>query len=102
MSAFFPTDRPTDPLTSTGWVHVILAAVASLGTMAAVFAFAWALWRTRAWRRFAVFSFACLVGIAVSGRWTATSAERITIGVFMIWLFAFAVTLIRRASSFAR
>lgn len=107
MSALFPTDRPTDPLTTIGWVHVGLAATASLGTMAAVFAFAWALWRAPGWRGFATFSFACLVGIAASGIWTATTTaqlspimgltERITIGVFMVWLLAFAMALIRRS-----
>lgn len=105
MVTAFPTDRPTDPLTLTGWVHVVLAGIASIGTMGAVLAFALTLRRTSAWRPFANISFACLAGIFVSGIWTAATAaqlsplmglaERLTIGIFMVWLFAFGVTVTR-------
>ena len=106
MVTVFPTDRPVDPLTATGWVHVALASVASLGTMAAVFAFGWALRRVPAWHSLALFSFVCLAAIAMSGVWTAVTAaqlspvmglaERVTIGAFMVWLFGFALALARR------
>lgn len=108
MVTLFPTDRPTDPLTSTGWVHVVLAAIASFGTMAAVLAFALAFRRLPAWRPFVGVSVACLAGIFLSGLWTASAAaalsplmglaERLTIGIFMVWLFAFTVTLSRHAN----
>ena len=105
MVTAFPTDRPTDPLTATGWVHVGLAALASLGTMAAVLAFALAFRGAPGWRRFSTVSFVCLAGIFASGLWTAATAaqlsplmglaERLTIGICMVWLFAFGLTLTR-------
>lgn len=106
MVTLFPTDRPSDPLTVTGWVHVALASVASLGTMAAVFAAGFALWHAPESRGLAGFSFACLAAIAASGVWTATAAaqlspvmglaERTTIGAFMLWLLVFALAVARR------
>ena len=106
MSTLFPTDKPADPLTSTGMVHIGLAAVASLGTIAAVATVASATWRSPSWRGVAALSLVCLVAIVLSGLWTAIAtaqlaptmglAERATIGSFMVWLFAVAALVLRR------
>ena len=104
MSTLFPTDRPGDPITTIGWIHIGLAAAASFGSMGAILAFALAFRRNDAWRRFATGSFASLAGIFVSGIWAATTAaqlspimgfaERITIGIFILWLFAFSLRIL--------
>ena len=108
MSTMFPAGRSSDPITATGWVHIGLAAIASLGSMGAVASFAAGTAREPEWRWFSRFSFACVAAIFVSGLWAATMAaqlspvmglaERTTIGIFMIWLFVFAATLFKRSS----
>lgn len=105
MSTLFPTDKPGDPLTAVGTMHIVLAAIASLGTIAAVATVAWSTWRVPRWRGVTVLSLACLAAIVVSGLWTGIAtaqraptmglAERATIGSFMVWLFAFAALAAR-------
>ena len=104
MSTVLPTDRPGDAITTIGWAHIGLAAAASLGSMAAILAFALALRQRPKWRAFAIFSFFSLAAIFLSGLWAAATAvqlspitglaERVTIGIFILWLLAFSLRLI--------
>lgn len=106
MVTAFPTDLPDDPLTADGQVHIALAAVSSIGTIAVVALVAWALWGRADWHGLAVASAVCVGLILVSGIAAGVSAallspwmglaERATIGIFMLWLFAFAVAVLRR------
>jgi len=103
MVTIFPVSAPGLPLTPTARMHIILAAIASISTMLAIALTAYALWQARGWRLFTRFSAMCLAIVAGSGIWTATAvaggqplaglAERLTIGTFMAWLLAFALTL---------
>jgi hypothetical protein len=107
MSTAFPTDHPGDPITMTGGIHVTLAAVASLGSMGAVVAFAIGLRRDPEWRGFAMGSFVTVAAIFTSGIWAATAAaqmspifgiaERATIGIFVAWLLVVSMLVLRRA-----
>jgi RsiW-degrading membrane proteinase PrsW (M82 family) len=72
--------------------------------MAAILAFALALRQRPKWRAFAIFSFFSLAAIFLSGLWAAATAvqlspimglaERVTIGIFILWLLAFSLRLI--------
>jgi hypothetical membrane protein len=107
MSTIFPAGPPAGSIPPTGWIHIALAAIASLGSMAAMASFAWSFSAEPRWRGFARFTAASLIIVLISGLWAATSAaqhspivglaERTTIGAFMLWLLGFAVTFFRRA-----
>ncbi len=103
MVTIFPVTAPGAAFTPTALVHIILAAVAAIATMAAVALTAYALWRSPRWRSFTRLSLACFAVIAVCGLWAANAvaagwplaglAERLTIGTFMAWLLVFALSL---------
>jgi hypothetical protein len=101
----FPMDPVSAPATVPGIIHIILAALLSLATMGAI------LLSALAWRKRpdgggpAAFSAACLVivfcsgipaGFAAANNWpTMGLFERITIGTFLVWMFATASCLLR-------
>lgn len=105
MSTAFPSPEPGGVIPASGWVHIALAAVASLGSMAAVAAFAAAVHARPGWRIVARLSWIALAVILVSGIWAASAAaarspvmglaERVTIGTFMAWLLMVALALLR-------
>jgi hypothetical protein len=105
MVTVFPVSAPGARLTPTAMMHIALAAVASVATMAAVALVSYALWLVPRWYVFARFSLACFVVVLCSGLWTACAiagawpfagiAERVTIGTFMVWLLIFAASLSR-------
>ena len=104
MTTLFPMDRPGAPATFGGQMHLILAGVASLSTMLAVFLFARAMRRQEGRRGLAGYSFLTLALIVVSGAFAVIAAwrgspvaglwERLTIGAFMLWLFVLALILL--------
>lgn len=105
MSTVFPAGDPGARIPLTGWTHIALAAVASLGSMVAVLALARSAAASDRFRGLARFSYAIFAVILVSGAWAAISAathsplmglvERVTIGAFMVWLLAVGVALLR-------
>ena len=91
----FPQDPIGPAPTDAGIVHIVLAGLASLATMAAIAGGGFAS-RADGSGSMARFSFACLVLVFVSGLATAVAMpagwpfmgllERITIGTFEVWL----------------
>lgn len=97
----FPQDPIGLPASSTGIVHVVLAAIESLSSMAILAISIRALW-TEGHRRLAAFSGACLALIVPFGFAAALATaghgqlmglfERLTIGAFEAWLGIFALS----------
>lgn len=93
-------------VTVPGAIHILLAGVQSVSTIVAILWAAIALRRRPGWRRFSVFSAACLVVLIAAGgtgAWAAGAGapfmglfERITIGTFEVWLFVLALMLLKR------
>ena len=102
----FPMDPIGAGMTVPGAVHILLAGVQSVSTIVAILWAAIALRRRPGWRRFSVFSAACLVVLIAAGgigAWAAGAGapfmglfERITIGAFEVWLFSLALLLLKR------
>lgn len=94
---FFRQDAPGSAVSAGGVVHIVLAAMMSLLTMAAIFLRGRADWRIPRHRGAAMFSFICLAAVLVSGGLAAASIaqhwafgglfERATIGLFLLWVF---------------
>lgn len=97
MELAFPQDPGGIPTTFAGSMHMVMAGIASLGTMVAILG-------TGLWfrvlpelKKYAAYSFLSVVIIFVSGGFTAMAMannypffgliERITIGTFILWLF---------------
>lgn len=104
----FPQDPIGTPLTSGGTVHIALAGIASLATMAAICLalFAWRHAGNRSMMWFAatclaiVFASGLVTALAVSGGWPLSGLfERITIGAFEIWMLVSAARIYGRAST---
>ena len=106
--AWFPQDAVGTPMTPTGIGHLVIAALMSVTSMAAVLADMLA-WRALDRRR-AVFSARCLAVIFLSGAVAAVEAaqgwplvglfERITIGTYLLWIMATALRFLRRRTAF--
>ncbi len=106
LTVFFPQDPIGAPVTSSGTMHILLASLSSLTTMLAMlFTGLWFL-NAVGLRRDAVYSFASLAVVFISGGMAASTIshplpfsgllERITIGGFLQWMFVIALRLFRR------
>ena len=103
----FPQDPIGAPMSTSGVVHIVLAAIESFGSMGAIGAAALASRSAPGQKPMSVFSFACLAVVFVSGGLAAVGIgagwayagllERITIGGFELWLLVTAAMLFRRA-----
>lgn len=99
LTLFFPMDPRGAPATFSGRVHLVLAGVISLGTMAALLLAS--LWLGG--RGMAIYTYVSLAVVFVSGLVAAVSAargsrnlglwERVTIGGFLQWLFVISLWL---------
>jgi hypothetical protein len=97
MSSVFPAGAADATIGPLGWIHILLAAVASLGSMAAVLTIALSLRRSPPWQGLCRMSYGLLGVILVSGALAAIAAsgesplmglaERVTIGTFLLWVF---------------
>jgi len=106
LMLFYAMDPIGVPASESGRVHIYLSAIASLGSMAAIFFVARRLRHAPDWRRFAGYTYASLVVVLFSGGFAALAAasmsqvmglwERITIGAFLQWVFVTALVLLRR------
>ena len=104
----FPMDLPGAPATMSGAVHIGLAAVASVASMAAITAGALG-WRQAGERRAAMISWVALGFVIVTGGLAAFAAatgwasvgllERLTIGGFLAWVLWSALAWGGQASS---
>lgn len=103
----FPMDAPGGPVTWRGVIHILLAALESIGSMAAIFfaAFGWRYWSRR---RLSAFCFTALAVVFVSGLAAAIAMalsapisgllERVTIGAYEIWMAGMAWACLNRAT----
>ena len=102
----FPMDPVGEPFTRSGIIHLILALVSSLGTMA-ILIFAGLGWRNvaqgKGWSTYSFISFVLvfvtglLGAMAIARGWTTVGLwQRLSVGVFLLWKGALAITLLQR------
>jgi hypothetical membrane protein len=99
-----PTNLAGAPVTPTGRAHIAIAGLAALLTVATTFVMALGFRRVEALRPLARGSFAAGAAIVVSGPLTAIAvasgspfagvSERITIGLFLLWVWGISVYLL--------
>ncbi len=99
-----PTDLAGGPITAIGSAHIVVAGVAALLTVATTFVMAIGFRRVAALRPLARGSIAAGVAIVVSGPLSAFAVasgnpyagvfERITIGLFLLWVWGISVYLL--------
>jgi len=102
-TVFFPQDVPGTPATVTGGMHIALAALSSLSSMAAILLVCLWLRNRSAARGYAVYSLVTLIVVFVTGGVAAATtaagipinglAERLTIGAFLQWMFVLGLGL---------
>lgn len=106
VMAWLPMDPIGTPATGAGFGHLVIAGLMSVGSMAAVLAFAIGSARIDGWNAFSVYSYATFGVVLVTGGAAALSArglwrsmgllERLTIGAFLQWHAALAIMLLTR------
>jgi hypothetical membrane protein len=108
LMKFFRQDPIGEPLTFTGFMHLILAALTSLGTIFAIFLSASGFRKLENTRGLRTFALVMGVIVLISGGLTAVGTtqlpavfgilERITIGSFMLWLLVISIALLYQDS----
>ena len=103
MNLFFPQDPGGPSVTFAGSVHVVLAAVLALGTILAIFCIGLWLRYLTDLRAYWIYSLISLVMMFISGGLSAAAIasgspylgliERVTIGMFIQWVFVIALKL---------
>lgn len=106
----FPQDPIGTPLTTAGLLHIILAAVESLSTVAVLAICTWQLF-SRSERTLGALAASCFVVTTIFGFASAMAVqtaspmmglyERLTIGSFELWTFALALILLRHPGALA-
>jgi hypothetical protein len=96
-TVFFPQDVPGTAATATGVMHIVLAGLSSLSTMAALLMMTVWFYRVRTFPGYGLYSLVTLILVFVAGGAAALTtargvplnglAERITIGGFIQWVF---------------
>ena len=103
VTVFVPEDVPGTAATATGAMHILLASMSSLSTMAAILlVFLW-LRNTPGGKGYAVYSLVTLIVVFITGGVAAATtaegvpinglAERLTIGAFLQWMFVLGLGL---------
>jgi hypothetical protein len=102
MTLFFPMDLRGSPATTTGLLHLILAGVESLGSILAILFYTLG---TKDHQAFWVYSLVSVLLVFVSGAFAAVTAaqgspflglaERVTIGLFLQWIAALSIKLVK-------
>jgi hypothetical protein len=97
MELVFPQDPGGLPTTFAGTMHIVMASVASLGTMIALLMLGLWFRNTAELKGYSIYSLISVAVIFVSGGLTAAAMansyplfgllERITIGTFIVWMF---------------
>ena len=108
-TVFFPEGAPGAPIAGTGVVHIVLAGLSSLTTMLTILLLAFWFGTAPGLKGYGRYSFASVAVVFISGGLAAASiathgsfgglAERITIGVFLLWMFVVALKLYRMSDS---
>jgi len=97
MELAFPQDPGGIPTTFAGTMHIVMASVASLGTVVAILMLGLWFRNTPELKSYFTYSMISVAIVFVSGGFTAAAMatnfslfgllERITIGTFIVWLF---------------
>lgn len=106
MELAFPQDPGGFATTFAGTMHLVMAGIASLGTMVAVFTMGLWFRNTPGLKNCVLYSFISVAVIFISGGFTAMAMankyqyfgaiERITIGTFILWVFVIALRMARQ------
>lgn len=101
---FFPQDHRELDISSSGQVHIVLAAAASLLTMLSIFYGGRGMSQYPPLKPFSIYSYLTLAGIIITGALTARAIpnldpwggvyERMTIGLYLVWVFVIAMRLL--------
>lgn len=104
-SSIFPEDPIGDPATFPGTMHLVLVAVAALLIFFILPMIGQGLYRNKGWRKFRLFTYICLVVMAIAGGLTPVViandlgmvglTERIVVYTFSLWLFVLSYLLIK-------
>lgn len=99
----FPMDPIGETATAAGILHLVTAGFLSVGTMAAMLLFGMGWWSRPDRQTWSFLTLAALAAVFVSGLLAAMAAaqgwpamglyERITIGIFLVWMFLTALHL---------
>lgn len=105
---FFPMDPAGSPMTSAGLIHIILAALSSLLSMAALLMTGLGLSRRTGWSWFRPYTWISFAVVLLSGGLSPVMlalnipftglAERLTIGAYLQWLAVLSCTASRDAA----
>jgi hypothetical protein len=103
LTLFFPEDSAGAQMTNTGIVHIAMAGLSSLTSMASMLLIGLWLRGSQRTRGIGIYSFISVGFVFVTGEITGAMGashgpvvglmERLTIGGFMQWLFVLALTL---------
>lgn len=104
LMSWFPMDPVGTPATVPGIGHLVIAGLMSVGTIAAIVAFAIGSASVEGWSGFSTYSYVTAGLVAATGAVAATTAarrrttmgfwERLTIGAFLQWHLVLALRLI--------
>ena len=112
MELAFPQDPGGTPATLAGMMHLVMAGVASLGTMAAIVFLAFWSRNFSALKYYVTYSWISVTIILISGGLSVAAMandhplfgliERVTIGTFILWLFVISRRMLQIEDAFLR
>jgi len=112
MELAFPQDPGGTPATFAGTMHLVMAGVASLGTMVAIVFLAFWFRNFSALKHYVTYSLISVTIIFISGGLSVAAManyhplfgliERVTIGTFILWLFVISRRMLQIEDAFLR
>lgn len=112
MELAFPQDPGGTPATFAGMMHLVMAGVASLGTMVAIVFLAFWFRNFSALKHYVTYSWISVAIILISGGLSVAAManyhplfgliERVTIGTFILWLFVISRRMLQIEDAFLR
>lgn len=112
MELAFPQDPGGTPATFAGTMHLIMAGVASLGTMVGIVFLAFWFRNFSTLKHYVTYSWISVAIIFISGGLSAAAManhhplfgliERVTIGTFILWLFVISSRMLQLEVAFSR
>ena len=111
MELAFPQDPGGTPVTFAGTMHLVMAGIASLGTIVAIVFLAFWFRNFSALQHYVMYSWISVAIIFISGGLSAVAManhyplfgliERITIGTFILWLFVISRRILQIEDAFS-
>jgi hypothetical membrane protein len=112
MELAFPQDPGGTPATFAGTMHLVMAGIASLGTMVAILFLAFWFRNFSALKHYVRYSWISVAIIFITGGLSAVAManhyplfgfiERLTIGTFILWLFVISRRMVQLEDVFSR